>query len=207
MPAGPPAAPDPRPTASARERSLKSLPLLLTLLRAALAPVVLLLAFVGPSKPALGICLTLAFLSDVFDGVLARRMGVATANLRRLDSAVDTVFYVAATLAVWHLHPSAISSRLAPLALLAGLEVSRYAIDWVKFRREASYHMWSSKLWGLCLFGGFFALLALGIDGPAVDCAIYVGIAADLEGLAISLALRRWQTDVPTIFHALRRRS
>jgi hypothetical protein len=31
-----------------------------------------------------------------------------------------------------------------------------------KFGRKASYHTWSSKLWGIALCIGFFALLALG---------------------------------------------
>ena len=43
-----------------------------------------------------GVCLILAFLSDVFDGILARRLNVATPGLRRLDSIADSTFYVAA---------------------------------------------------------------------------------------------------------------
>jgi hypothetical protein len=45
----------------------------------------------------------------------------------------------------------------------------------VKFGREASYHMWSSKLWGIVLFAAFFSLLALGSDNRLVDAAIYLG--------------------------------
>jgi CDP-diacylglycerol--glycerol-3-phosphate 3-phosphatidyltransferase len=64
--------------------------------------------------------------------------------------------------------------------------------------------MWSSKLWGVVLFVGFFALLALDIAGWPVSVAIYVGIVADFEGLAISIVLQDWKTDVPTIVHAFR---
>jgi CDP-diacylglycerol--glycerol-3-phosphate 3-phosphatidyltransferase len=64
--------------------------------------------------------------------------------------------------------------------------------------------MWSSKIWGILLFAGFFALLALGRDGLPVDLAIYAGIIADLEGLAISIVLREWKSDVPSIVHAFR---
>lgn len=180
-------------------------PLPLTLLRILLAPVVVLLTLYRPQPAAFGACLVAAFLSDVFDGVLARRLGVATAGLRRLDSIADTIFYAAALFAAWHLHPSAITGRLAPLAVLAGLEIIRYAFDLVKFGREASYHMWSSKLWGVALFAAFFSLLALGTAGLPVSIAIYVGIVADLEGLAISWVLREWRTDVPTLFHARQR--
>ena len=183
------------------------IPLALTALRAILGPVVVLLAISCPSRIAFGICLVLAFLSDVFDGIIARRLKVATPALRRLDSVADSVFYVAAVFAAWHLYPSAIREHLIALLVLVGLELTRYVFDWAKFRREASYHMWSSKLWGIALFAGFFALLALGMSGLPVAVAIYVGIVADVEGLAISIALREWQTDVPTLIHALRLRA
>ncbi len=188
-------------------RRAAAVPLALTVLRALLAPAVVALALRHPSPALLGACLALAFLSDVLDGIVARRLGVATTGLRRLDSVVDSVFYLAVLLAAWRLHPGAIRRNLVPLAVLAGLEIARYALDLVKFRREASYHMWSSKLWGILLFAGCFSLLALGRDGWLVSLAIWAGIVADLERLAISVALREWTTDVPTLVHALRARA
>jgi phosphatidylglycerophosphate synthase len=181
---------------------LRFLPVLLTALRAVLAPSLLVVSYRGGSHSAFGLCLLSAFLSDVFDGVLARRLGVATPGLRRFDSAVDTLFYLCALYCVWHFHPQAVLSRATALLALTVLETARYAFDWLKFRREASYHMWSSKLWGVALFAACFSLLTLGSDTAATDIAIYLGILADLEGLAISILLDTWQADVPTLFHA-----
>lgn len=185
---------------------LRHTPLALTLLRALLAPVVVLLAITVPSPTAFAICLIVAFLSDVFDGIIARRLGVATPMLRRMDSIADSLFYVAAMFAAWHLHAQIILDHLPSLLALAGLEITRYVVDLVKFRQEASYHMWSSKLWGIFLFLGFFTILVFGKSNVLVDLAIWLGIVADLEGLAISAVLRRPLTDVPSIVHALKRR-
>jgi len=127
--------------------------------------------------------------------------------LRRLDSAADTLFYGACVFAAWHLYPTAITNRVVPFSFLVVLEASRYILDLAKFRRETSYHMWSSKAWGIALFAGFFALLVFGSAGLVVSLAVYVGIVADFEGLAISLVLRTWQADVPSVFHALRIRN
>jgi phosphatidylglycerophosphate synthase len=184
-----------------------AIPFLLTALRALLGPIVLALALLAPSRSAFGWCLVAAFLSDVFDGMVARRLGVATPNLRRFDSIADSIFYAAAALAVWHLHPSAIVERRLPLLVLAALELGRYAFDFAKFKREASYHMWSSKLSGIALFAGFFSLLALGSDNVLVDTAVYIGIVADLEGLTISTLLPDWRSDVPSVIHAVRLRA
>ncbi len=194
-----------RDATTARSRSLlRRVPHGLTASRAALAPVLVLLALFAPSRTGFGVCLGAAFLTDVFDGIIARRLGVGTPTLRRLDSIADTLFYIAATFAAWHLHPHAITARARPIIVLAALEAARYAFDWIKFRREASYHMWSSKMWGIALFVGFFSLLALGSDDATLTIAIYVGILADLEGLVISMIMRSWKADVPTVVHALR---
>jgi len=37
--------------------------------------------------------------------------------------------------------------------------------------------------------------------------AIVIGVIADMEGLLISITLRSWCHDVPSIFHALRIRA
>jgi phosphatidylglycerophosphate synthase len=183
------------------------LPLLLTVLRALLGPVVLLATFFCPSAPLFGTCLVVAFVSDILDGVIARHLGVATTTLRRLDSSADSIFYLSAAVAAWVLHPAVIRAHAVPLAMLIALELGRYAFDYAKFKREASYHMWSSKAWGVLLFVGFFSLLALGQEGVLISLAIYAGIVADLEGLAISAVLPEWRTDVPSLVHAVRLRA
>ena len=187
-------------------RLLQQVPLALTTLRALLAPVVVALALAWPMPWAFGACLVAAFASDVFDGIVARRLGVATPALRRLDSVADSIFYVAALFAAWHLHAVVLREHAFALLALILLEAARYVFDLRKFGKEASYHMWSSKLWGVALFAGFFALLVFGEDRVAVPAAIWIGILADVEGLAISMTLREWRTDVPTIWHARRRR-
>jgi CDP-diacylglycerol--glycerol-3-phosphate 3-phosphatidyltransferase len=185
---------------------LARIPVALTALRALLAPVVVLLACFHPVPWLFAACLVLALVSDVLDGMLARRWEVSTPMLRRLDSIADTLFYLAAAFAAWRLYPAVITQHLAALVVLAGLEIARYLFDFLKFGRETSYHMWSSKLWGLLLFAGFFSLLALGRPGLAFTLSIYVGILADLEGLAISMLMREWRSDVPSFVHALRSR-
>jgi CDP-diacylglycerol--glycerol-3-phosphate 3-phosphatidyltransferase len=182
------------------------IPVSLTVLRALLAPVVWAAAWWHPSPVLFGTCLVVAFVSDIFDGIIARRLGVATATVRRLDSIADTLFYVAVTLATWHLYPGFLREHATGLAVLLGLELLRYGFDYLKFRREAAYHMWSSKAWGISLFTGFYGLLVHGNTGLLAALPIYVGIAADAEGLVISAILREWRADVPSFVHALRAR-
>jgi phosphatidylglycerophosphate synthase len=184
----------------------RRLPWTLVWLRLLLAPLMLFLAWYRPLPGAFAACLTAAFLSDVFDGVLARRWGTVTSALRRTDSAVDTLFCLAALGAVWLWRPALVRDAAMLLTVLLCLEALRYAVDLAKFGREASYHMWSSKLWAAVLYLSFFMVLVLGEDGGWVTAALLLGIVSDLEGLLVSLVLPEWHHDVPSLVHAWRLR-
>ncbi|HEY1992188.1 MAG TPA: CDP-alcohol phosphatidyltransferase family protein, partial [Gammaproteobacteria bacterium] len=146
----------------------RSLPWALVWLRLLLGPVMLLSAWRWPDPAVFGLCLALAFLSDVFDGVLARRWGSVTPALRRLDSLVDTLFCLAALGAVWLCHPEVVRGASVLLIALLVLELLRYAVDLAKFGREASYHMWSAKRWAAVLYLAFFVVLVSGKGGAWV---------------------------------------
>lgn len=178
----------------------------LTGLRLVLGPVLVGMAYAGVAGwPAVCVALA-AFGSDYFDGVLARRFGVDRAAVRRFDSATDTVFFLCAAWAVWHLHPELLRPFLPLVWAVVALEVARYVFDLVKFRREAAYHAWSAKAWGLSLFAALVVLLGWGRAVPLVPVALGLGVVADLEGLAMSVVLPVWTHDVPSLWHARRMR-
>ena len=186
---------------------LKQVPRFLTLLRAGLAPVVVLLALVAPVPVAFAACLAVAAVSDYFDGAIARHLHIVTPGLRRLDSLVDLLFHLAALFALWWLYPQVIARHTELIAVLCGLGVARYGFSYAKFGREASYHLWSSKVWGFALFLAFYSLLVLQSDGVGITLVLALGILAGLEDLVVSVVLREWRADVPTVFHAWRLRN
>ena len=147
--------------------------------------------------------LVAGFLSDVFDGVVARRGGVATPFLRRLDSSVDTIFYLCVAYAAWRIAPDPLrANRWGVTAVLATMALN-YVAEWLRFRREASYHARSARLFGLVLFAALAWLLATG-SGALLAAAIVCGLVSHLENLAITLVLPEWRHDVPSVVHAWR---
>jgi len=178
------------------------LPLALTTIRVVLAPLILFWAGNGRAGLPYIFCLIIAFVTDYFDGVMARKLGVATAAVRRYDGAADIIFYGAAFLAVWLVYPEVVQQNWPGLALVAGLEAVRITTDIIKFRREASYHMWSAKVWNITLFAALTGLMGFGISGWLFQLPIAVGIVTNLEGMAATLLLPTWTHDVPTLFHA-----
>lgn len=182
---------------------MKNVPVALVSLRACCAPALVLLERLGVSGAVLAGVVFLAFVSDVFDGVVARRLGVGTEGLRRADSIVDALFYLAA-LAVLILRAPAAAIAGAPgIAVLISLELARLVVERRKFGRMAAYHMWSAKAWGIALWLGFSEAFITGQAGFVFWAAIVLGIFADLEGLATSLLLSSWHHDVPSLWHAI----
>ena len=177
-------------------------PLAMTTIRIILAPFILFWAWNGRAGLPYVLCLITAFVTDYFDGVVARKLVVASATVRRYDSAADVIFYVAAFLAVWLVYPEQVRAHWLGLSLVASLEAIRVTIDYVKFRREASYHMWSAKAWNISLFAALTGLMGFGVSGWLFQLPIVVGIITNLEGLVASLLLPKWTHDVPTVFHA-----
>lgn len=188
------------PNSPSRYRT--ALPLALTTIRVILAPLILLWAWNGRAGLPYIICLITAFVTDYFDGVVARKLGVATPVVRRYDGAADIIFYLAAFTAVWLVYPDVVRQHWPGLALVAGLEIARVSFDLLKFHREASYHMWSAKAWNITLFAALVGLMGFGVAGWLFWLAIAVGILTNLEALAASLLLSTWTHDVPTVYHA-----
>jgi CDP-diacylglycerol--glycerol-3-phosphate 3-phosphatidyltransferase len=183
---------------------MKSAPAILVAIRAMCAPAIVAVERLGAPGQVLALILGVAVMSDVFDGIVARRLGVATERLRRADTVVDTVFYLAAAVALALRAPDILRRNLAGVGVLVALELSRLVLERAKFGRMASYHMWSAKAWGIALWLGFSEAFVTQEAGPFFRLAVGAGILADLEGLAASLVLSTWQHDVPSLWHAVR---
>jgi CDP-diacylglycerol--glycerol-3-phosphate 3-phosphatidyltransferase len=172
-------------------------------LRAALGPAIAVMALLAHPEAWLGAMIAAGFLSDVYDGILARRWKTDTDALRIADSAVDMVFYLGVLAAIVERHWPALRERAWLLIAVLALEGIRMAFDWVKFRRMASYHSYTAKAWGILLAAATVALLCFDRWYWILTLALVWGIVCDLEGLAMSLILPEWRRDVKTLRRAL----
>jgi phosphatidylglycerophosphate synthase len=143
-----------------------------------------------------------ALVSDIYDGVLARRWRCDTAGVRLFDSIADTVFYLCTAFALWMSQPQLWRSYGGLLVVLLVLEAVRFAFDFAKFGRPASYHSYLAKLWGLVMAVAVVGVFALDRSN-VVPAALVLGILCDVEGLAMSVVMPVWRKDVKTVHAAL----
>ena len=185
----------------------KLIPWSMVLLRASLALFIPWAAWrIAQPQILLGCLIAAGFLSDVYDGILARRWGTATDALRLADSIADLCFYLGVLAAVILRHGPALRNHLTLLIAVLVLDVGRMFFELIRFSRIASYHAYSAKAWGILLAAAALALLCFGGVDWLTTLALAWGLVCDAEGLVMSMLLPRWVRDVKSVAHALRLR-
>ncbi|MEI6950732.1 CDP-alcohol phosphatidyltransferase family protein [Paraflavisolibacter sp. H34] len=185
---------------------MRKIPLLLILFRFLLAPLLLFLAWqYGKTYRELIVWLLfLGLLSDVLDGISARKQEVSSAALRRMDSQTDMIFWLSAGVASWLIWPGVIGAHQGVIYALLGMEAACYAVSLVKFGKETCTHAYLSKFWGLTLLAAFTDLILNGNAGFLFFFCLAAGIISHTDRILITLLLPRWQHDVPSAWHAWR---
>ncbi len=188
-------------------KKLNWLPKALIFFRLALAPIMLAYAFnTKHTGWFLVVCLWLGLLSDIFDGIIARKLGIATNWLRKADAWVDLVFWIAAGICVWILNPTLISKYANYIILLFCLEPISDLINYYKFGRAGCAHNWLSKLWGIFLLITFSFLLLGMYAENLFTVSIILGVISQIDRIIISSLIPFAECDIPSCYQAYLRK-
>lgn len=98
------------------------------------------------------------------------------------------------------MHPG-LAAVVGPLILvLVILEAANHAVSFTRFRREASPHHWLSKLFCLFLWALFVQLFVTGQTSWLLWFTFGLGLLSQIEAFAITMRLKTWRCDVPSVF-------
>lgn len=188
---------------------MKKLPYILIATRFILAPIILSLAYFKgeESKFLILILMYFGLLTDIFDGIIARKVGVSSEKLRRMDSQVDLIFWLSLGFAAYFLNPELIKSEWISILLIFIMEALCYVISIWKFGKETCTHAFLSKMWGLSLLIAFTYLIGFQQAGWAFYLTIVLGLVSHIDVILIILILPKWQFDIPSSYHAWRIRN
>jgi phosphatidylglycerophosphate synthase len=178
---------------------MKHLPWLLIYFRFALTLPAIWLGYAHITGWVYILLLAIAAATDYYDGVLARKYNVETAAVRQWDSIADTVFFLGVLAGMWFAYPGIYNTYKWGIAAIIGLEGIRYIVDYIKFRRGASYHAYSAKIFGVTLLAATIAIMGFGYADIFFPIAIIFGIASEIEGLLMSVILKQWTYNVKHI--------
>ncbi|MFL1012812.1 CDP-alcohol phosphatidyltransferase family protein [Flavisericum labens] len=181
-----------------------NIPISLILFRLLLAPIILSLAyFIGESaKTTIVVLMYLGLISDILDGIIARKQNISSAKLRRMDSQTDMIFWLSMGFATWILYPKLIANNAIVIWALIGMEIACHVISYIKFKKQPCAHAFLSKLWAITLLVAFTSLIGFNHAGVPFALAIIMGLISQLDIVLITLILPKWAHDIPSAYHA-----
>ena len=185
---------------------MNNIPKALILSRIVFGTAILLLAFYPvPHFRAIIITLiSVGLLTDIFDGIIARKLYISTVNLRRMDSNVDMFFWLCIVLACYVISPAFFQQNRIMLTILILLEAASYVLSYVKFKKEIATHAIGSKLWALVLFATLIQLVATSNSIVLFNICFYLGVLTRLEVILMLIVIKKWTNDIPTLYHAFK---
>ncbi|KGO87651.1 CDP-alcohol phosphatidyltransferase [Flavobacterium rivuli WB 3.3-2 = DSM 21788] len=183
---------------------MKNIPYILIAFRLVLGPVMIAVTYNygTAARMFLALLILLGILSDIFDGIIARKHGVSTERLRRMDSQIDVVFWLCTGWCAWLLNPEIIKNNRYAIATIFIMEALTYVFSFLKFGKETCTHALLSKLWGITLFAAFISIIGFGYGGIPLALVVIFGILSHIDVYLIILLLPRWMHDVPSCYHA-----
>lgn len=144
----------------------------------------------------------LGLISDILDGIVARKQGISSARLRRMDSQTDMVFWLSIGFTTYFFYPQLIANHDVSIYAILAMEVACYVISLVKFKKETCTHAFLSKLWGISLLIAFTSLIGFNHAGIPFTVAIVLGLVSHIDRILITLILPKWTHDIPSTYHA-----
>lgn len=181
---------------------MHSIPFLLIYSRIVIALVIVMLAIgrIGDYSTWIAGLMLLGLLTDVFDGIIARQLGISTEKLRIWDSNVDQFFWLAVLGAVFYLNLEFVKQNLLWLIVVLVFEVATYVFSYFKFKRTIATHSILAKIWTVSLLWFLIDLVWNSSSLVAFWVCVGLGIVSRLEILLMILKLNNWTTDIPSIW-------
>ena len=183
------------------DKNIYSIPNLLSLLRLALVPVLVVAACLNEDQLfllLLGICL----LSDMLDGYFARKLQQVTEFGARLDSWADMATYAMMILGLNLIWPTIFDQQFLYLVAATLSYVLPVVVALVRFSSFPSYHTWGAKLAAVLIAPAFY-LLVLYDEQTFFRLVILFHVLVAMEEIAITMMLKKPKTNVASILTIL----
>jgi CDP-diacylglycerol---glycerol-3-phosphate 3-phosphatidyltransferase len=144
----------------------------------------------------------LGIISDVFDGIIARKLKISTQYFRVMDTIFDLLFYFSILGFIISVNPQSVRDSIILICCILILESLMYVISLFRFGMFPSPHAILSKFWGLYIVVEF-SLLILGVPGSHFKIALVFGLIAHIDRVLIYIIIKQWDHDIPSSYHAL----
>ena len=161
-------------------------------------------SFLSVSKFLIVFMVIYAVVSDIFDGIIARRLKVSTPELRQLDTRIDTLFWLSCLFYLLINYSAFVQKHLTEIIILVFTELAIVLLGKLKFNERISFHTILSKFWALTILWFFIELVLFNHAYLSFKIVFYYGLLVQAEICLIALILKVNVTDIPFIWTAIK---
>jgi len=172
---------------------------LLTVYRLAAAPVAAWTALLG-HRDAFFVLIIISLASDLVDGPIARWLGQDSEIGAKLDTIADACTLLAGILGLYVFEGNALRPELPWLYLFLASYGAAAIACLVKFGGLPAYHLYLSKTAAFCAGAFFVWLYAAGYSRQFFLVVVSLGVLANFESLLVTLRLKRFRSDIGSLF-------
>jgi cardiolipin synthase len=182
-----------------RDKSLYSIPNLLSFYRIFSFPAVLYFAFTKNELMYFLLILS-DLITDILDGYIARRFNLQTEFGARLDAMADIGMYILAFSGVVIFKANELEPYMFSLLIFFTVFVLPKIVSWIKFRRLPSLHLYSSKIGGYLQGFFFLSLFIIGFSSVFYYIMIIWGILSFMEQIIIVLIVMELKSNMKGLY-------
>ncbi len=182
-------------------KRMKRIPFLLIYSRIVIAILIVIITLLNieNQKSTVVILMIIGVLTDVFDGIIARKTGVATKKIRIWDSNADQFFWVLCIGSIFYSNFQFLKGNYIGIGIVILLEIVAYLSSYFRFKKTIATHSLLAKFWVLTLLVFLIDLMLHGSSGTAFLICLIIGVLSRLEIIAIIFTLKQWTTDISSI--------
>lgn len=141
---------------------------------------------------------SLAGLSDIIDGTIARKLNQKSKLGAILDSLADLILFVilsiiilpTITFPLW---------LIVSISVIASIRIFSYFLSFIKFHSFVSLHTYLNKLSGLLLFLSPLMLYFFGLEPSGIILVVFTSLSS-IEELIIDIVSKTSDRDIKSIF-------
>ncbi len=148
--------------------------------------------------------MSVAVITDIFDGVIARNRNLASQTLRLWDSNVDQIYWLITLGFIFVYRKSFFLEHWIAIGGILLLELIAYVICFGRFRKMVATHSILAKIFTLSLFIFLCELMWYGSSKWLFYICLILGFISRLEIILIVSFLKEWKTDVSGIVELIK---
>jgi len=188
-----------------KKKELLTIPNLISFYRLLVFPLILYFIIAGQER-LFAVFLVINLLTDLIDGIIARRFHMETEFGARLDSFADNLTYVLAFTGLLVFRMADLQPHLISFVIFVAMLVLTVVVSLVKFRKFPSLHLYSTKISGYIQAAFFICTFFIHFYAPLYFLMISWAIMAAIECLIIDMLIPETRSNIKGLFWVLMER-